>query len=850
MGFDPTYLYDNSDVLWYGTETYYDAVSALMKVTGKSEDAVTYMLNGQYGAADYWTALDALRDQGVIAAKNTNGYNCFAYADKVTETMATGPISGIDSNAMVTTNVKAAPVYDTVIDDVASSATYNKVLVNPVGSLLTPQHGFYGWKFFGFECAQALQCASIGITLGKTIDAALYNANPDFWDANGMSSLNPETWNSITNGDDSFAAGLFNMIFGLDPNTGNAQAFIDENAFAYVAMWLAQQGAFALQSESIQVDDATFETLPNHQYIVQPLHASSSLMYKATYSSSIYYVYNVSCSNGKIALIKYGRSTTTDMGRNFVLIASDTYNTVVNYSTLMPNGTVNYNTANCTYSATHNGKTVYYTYILDGYFTLSENSLPFSYYNNTGQGGRDSMAWILIYGDGTSSGGIDGMGNQSGATLPDTTNWNTPQNTLTDLQNQYPNLWDNAVPNTIVQPDGTTKTITYVPVATPEANGQWDTQPVSSTSTQANPQVQPQPSPTPENNDLLKLILQLLTMPEPNPDTQTQTQPQEQIPPDGMNPTDTGDGSSPVPTPPNGSASALWSVYHPTQVQINSFGAWLWSTNFVDQLLKVFQNPMEAIISLHKVFIDPVDAGTSTIVAGYLDSQVPSAYVTQQYVYKDCGSVDCHEYFGTVFDYVGTNVSLYLPFIGIVPLNVNEVMRSTISVQYGCDLFTGAILVEVKITRDGNDVVLYQYGGDGGVQYPISGSRSGGFLTGLAATIGAAASVATGGAMLPAAAAALGGSVMSAQKQVQHSGGFSGNSGAMGCKVPYLIIERPQTKVASLMPSLDGYPTNHSIKLSECSGQVVVSAVHVEGVSATKGELVEIENLLKAGVLV
>jgi hypothetical protein len=145
---------------------------------------------------------------------------------------------------------------------------------------------------------------------------------------------------------------------------------------------------------------------------------------------------------------------------------------------------------------------------------------------------------------------------------------------------------------------------------------------------------------------------------------------------------------------------------------------------------------------------------------------------------------------------------------------------------------------------------MYQYGGDGGVQYPVSGSRSGGFLTGLAATIGAAASVATGGAALPAFAAALGGSVMSAQKQVQHSGGFSGNSGAMGCKIPYLIIERHQTKVASLMPSLDGYPTNYSVKLSDCSGQVVVSSAHIEGINATENELKEIERLLKAGIIV
>jgi hypothetical protein len=85
---------------------------------------------------------------------------------------------------------------------------------------------------------------------------------------------------------------------------------------------------------------------------------------------------------------------------------------------------------------------------------------------------------------------------------------------------------------------------------------------------------------------------------------------------------------------------------------------------------------------------------------------------------------------------------------------------------------------------------------------------------------------------------------------VQHSGGFSGNSGAMGGKTPYLIIERPQTKVAQLFPSLSGYPTNKSGKLSDFEGQVVVSDVHVENMSATDTELSMIEDLLKEGVLI
>ena len=89
-----------------------------------------------------------------------------------------------------------------------------------------------------------------------------------------------------------------------------------------------------------------------------------------------------------------------------------------------------------------------------------------------------------------------------------------------------------------------------------------------------------------------------------------------------------------------------------------------------------------------------------------------------------------------------------------------------------------------------------------------------------------------------------------AKSNVGHSGGFSGNAGAMGIKNPYLIVRRPQVKTAETFPMLNGYPTNYSCKLGECSGHVVVKSVHVEGIYATDNELSQIETFLKDGILI
>lgn len=681
----------------------------------------------------------------------------------------------------------------------------------------------------------AAAAVSTGVWLGKTIDSALYNANPAYWDSIGLSQLNPALWNGCVNSDDSPFAGLFNFILGLDPDTGTAQMYLNQDTLAYLAYGLGRNGWFTSTDyypPAQTSGELTITSLGDpYSMLITAFNASG---WNWTINSSVEsairsfinshqdkrFCVSVGMFNGS----SYGGWGTQLWAFNSQIIGSTiTLGTGITgarlelYSTGTSSGYRNYTNSRSNSSA---GMTAGYN--VAG--VVIDQNIRFVLTSNVN---------VVPAVD------VPGVGNQPSATLPDITDWTDVPSTLDSLQQQYPSAFANPLVWADDDPMSNTSgnTSTWIPVPFPQITSATDTQPVSGTQTQTSVEVSQLPQ------ELLDLLVKIVQQTE----TQTETETENQVPPE--NPTDTGTGSSPIPVAPTGSASALWSVYHPTQAQVDAFGGWLWSTSFVDQLIKVFENPMDAIISLHKVFVTPVDAGTTTIHAGHLDSEVPSAYVTQQYVYVDCGYVNCDEQFGNVFDYVGTSISLYLPFIGIVPLNVDEVMRSVIHIKYGCDLFTGAILAQVEIRRDGHNAVLYQYGGDGAVMYPVSGSRSSSFLTGLMATLGAAASVAvSGGASIPVMAAGVGGAIASAQKQVQHSGGFSGNSGAMGCKVPYLIIERPQTKIASLFPRLEGYPTNYSVVLGNCQNHVVCSSVHVHGMTATQPELEMIEEFLRSGV--
>lgn len=743
----------------------------------------------------------------------------------------------VDSNTSIIKRSTIKQPYNTNVD-----STTGKMTVS--GS---PKSGSFAANaaYYLTEINQAILAAQVGIALGKGIDAALYNANPNFWDSAGMKSLDPSTWGQITLGDTSFGASLFNSIFGINPETGEAQAYVDANAFAYMALYQNNLGLFApsipeVMSNTI-FNDSGYMSNVNYPYSAYPVNSviqtyKSGQSYNYLFVSRPCYLIVISPAQQNIGL---------------GILVSDAPFTCGTNSTTTPGVTPTPSYSFSSSSYTYDDKTVYY-YNIGGIYSTSfaENFLNLTgttkytnaYPNMYSATFHEQLAYTYLYGS-VSSEPIEGITDQTGATKPNTSDWTDVASTLASLMQQFPDLFANALTYAVPDATGTLIDTVYVPVAWPQtaANPWTDVQPTTDTATQT--QTQTKVNLKTEPTTRVDTLTNTLTQP-------VNTNPNGQTPP-SENPTNTGSGSSPVPVSTSGNSSKLWSVYHPTQAQVDAFGSWLWSTNFIDQIMKMFQNPMEGIISLHKVFATPIDAGTGNIIVGTLDSGVSSATVTQQYVYVSCGSVDCHEDFGNVFDYSPhTQVSLYLPFIGIVPLDVSDVMRSTITIEYGVDMFTGACLAMVKVSRDNDTVNMYQYAGSASVEYPLSNVQQSQLLSGILAVAAGGAAIATGGAAIPASLAIVGGVANTMKSNVGRSGGFSGNAGAMGIKKPYLIIQRPQTKVAGLFPRLAGYPTNISGQLSDFSGQVKVTDVHVEGIPATDVELTQIEELLHSGVLV
>lgn len=677
---------------------------------------------------------------------------------------------------------------------------------------------------------QAVFAVGVGCTLGKTIDKALYNLNPDFWNAHDMETLNPDIWGEITNSG-STGDNIFNALMGVDPVTNETTAYVDQNALAYMAWYLQSKDIFKTESKYTVDEKDIPETLTqvkdyldggivgiptnfnigirsDNSAFATASDRNDSIAYRTGQNNN----YNMSFVNKEkitVGFKNYNKPPYDPLKIGFFMDANPhTFNDLTSYDKAWQMGV---------------SKDESVTFNIPE--TKHKDASNFNLSIFTSQ-----IGWLLIYKGKRQDVGIDGVGTQPGATVPDLSGATSLDDVLNILKNTLPNVFNNAITNSVPQPDGSIKDYTYVPISLPNTNNNNDPQPETGNQTQAKPQVNPETSP----DTLLDLIIKLIGNKLDTP-----------------NPPDTGTGNTPPVVLPTGSAEALYKIYNPTQSEINSFGAWLWSSNFVDQLLKVFNNPMESIIGLHKVYASPIIGGRSNIKVGYLDSGVSSNFVSNQYTKINCGTVNLQEYFGNVFDYSPyTSIELYLPCIGFVQLDVGNVMRSSINITYTVDVLTGACIAEVNVKRDGSGGVLYSYSGNCASQYPLS---SGSYMGIVSSVIGVAGSivgtVASGGSLAPLALGATSG-LLNAKTHVQHSGSLSGNSGVMGGKIPYLIITRPQTNMAENYQHLQGIPSNTYVQLSACRGYVKVKNVNVQNINAESEELEEIKTLLLDGVII
>lgn len=310
---------------------------------------------------------------------------------------------------------------------------------------------------------------------------------------------------------------------------------------------------------------------------------------------------------------------------------------------------------------------------------------------------------------------------------------------------------------------------------------------------------------------------------------------------------DSGDTPPYIPPLISGASNGLWTIYNPTLAEVQQFGGWLWSDSIIDSIRRQFASPIDGVIGFMSLYATPITGERKTIKAGYLSSPVSAKEVTNQYITIDCGNVEVPEYYHTAIDYTRSQVSIYLPFIGIVPLDASVVTGSTLNVTYRIDVLTGACLAQIKVIKRNSDAVMYTFTGNCAVQLPLTAGTYTGLIGTLTSLCSGAISAMSGNMI--GVGASLMGMARSMGTNVQKSGALASNAGALGIRIPYLILTHPTAYDAFIYNQVYGYPTNIYQRLSDLGGYVRVKDIHLDTISCTKQELEMIYDKLHEGVI-
>lgn len=285
----------------------------------------------------------------------------------------------------------------------------------------------------------------------------------------------------------------------------------------------------------------------------------------------------------------------------------------------------------------------------------------------------------------------------------------------------------------------------------------------------------------------------------------------------------------------------MWKI---SASELSNLVEFLWDDSVIATLLKLFSNPLNCICNL-MTFPYNVSAEGSVTEIRLLDmntgvNATPDVYAGDQI---DCGSINVNEYFGNFLDY-DTNVTIFLPFIGLKPLNINDVMDSNIHLVYNVDNQTGECVAFLKCNKFNQQVnsVLYSWTGNMGVQLPINARD---VSTQYLALLNSAAQMTAGNYI-----GATNTFVNGIKPTIEKGGRMDSNAGNISVLKPYLIIERPIWQKPTNYAVQQGEISNLWESISSLTGFVKFVDINVESSTATDAEKEKIKDLLTEGIII
>lgn len=297
----------------------------------------------------------------------------------------------------------------------------------------------------------------------------------------------------------------------------------------------------------------------------------------------------------------------------------------------------------------------------------------------------------------------------------------------------------------------------------------------------------------------------------------------------------------------------------------------LFSQTFFDNIQRLWENPGEYIVDCTYYPLNPAALGLMSAdeeeipIGNILSGVRGHLYPDTATAYHFAGKFLLEPYYNSYLDYAPyTSVSIYIPYIGIRPLDVSRITGHTLILAYSFDFNTRQITAHLGLDGDMNNAggslgnALDSFTGAFGVSFPFSGTQNNAIaLNVLQHSVGAISSF---GAMVGGVAtgniAAVAGGAIAAVNNFQKGnlspetyGNLTPIAGLYNPQQPYLIINRPITAEPEGFKSKQGYASCYSGTVGEFSGFLQCAAVDVPSAETmTVDEQTEIENLLLGGI--
>ena len=313
--------------------------------------------------------------------------------------------------------------------------------------------------------------------------------------------------------------------------------------------------------------------------------------------------------------------------------------------------------------------------------------------------------------------------------------------------------------------------------------------------------------------------------------------------------------------------ATVYDRYFLTPNQMPDIKKFLFSDTFVDNIKRLWTNPAEYVISLVCYPFDVDSTGLTTtsgvVSVGGVSSDIAAAALTDKGVpYFYGGSVMVDNYYNSYLDYEPyTSIDIYIPYIGVRPLNVSQVVGHTLCIGYYIDLNTQQITALIGLDGQGGNLgqVVTQFVGSIGIQTPLSGTtaqdmirnivaQTSGLITGVGAIAGGVMSA--NPALLASGVASTSNALLGGGHTApSYYGSLSPVSGLYTPQVAYLIINRPRQAMPAAYLTQQGFSSNYSGKVSQFSGYLECASVSIASTNTmTEQEQQDIINLLTGGI--